>query len=342
MEEPTLYQILCSPDFLYCSWLGVESKKGASGVDGEWIGQFQRNVRGNIFSLSRELEEETYEPAPLRGVRIPKDTPGEFRKIGVPTLRDRIVFRGVNSLLQELWDWQFSNLSFGYRRKRGVRQAIKAVSRRTKKGKTWFVRGDIRGCFDTFDWEFLSAIIGHALPDEQMLRLIEKAIRVPIVEKGRIHTRHKGVPQGSPVSPILANLYLHIFDSTMMRHGYPVIRYGDDWIALVEDGERALDCFYKAVEVLEDLRISINEEKSGIGDLRQITIDFLGFRVSAAGAEAGPKAWRWLSKAMEDFATSNDPTVRGKALGALENIRSLYRKSSDIGSLADKVLRSSW
>jgi len=342
MEEKSLYQLLCSPDFLYYSWLGVQSKKGASGVDGQEIWQFKQNLEKNLLRISRELQEERYEPSPLRGVRIPKDKPGDFRNIGVPTVRDRVVFRGVNSLLQEIWDHQFSSLSFGYRRGRGVRQAIKAVTRQTKKGKTWFVRGDIRGCFDSFDWNLLSTIVRHAMPDPQLLKLLNKAVRVPVVERGRIMPRRRGVPQGSPVSPILANLYLHIFDSGMNRSGYNIIRYGDDWIALVDSGENALACFYRAVDCLEDLRISISPEKSGIGDLRQVPIDFLGFRIDAWKAEAGPKAWRWLSKAVEEYTTSENPVKRQRALGELMNICRVYRRSSDIGSIADKVVRSAW
>nr|WP_321500798.1 reverse transcriptase domain-containing protein [uncultured Dethiosulfovibrio sp.] len=342
MEEKSLYEILCLPDFLYDSWLGIQSKKGSSGVDGQTIWQFEKDLGGNLLRLSQELEEERYDPSPLRGVKIPKEKPGDFRNIGIPTVRDRIVFRAVNTLLQEIWDHQFSPLSFGYRPGKGVRQAIKAVTRQTKKGKTWFVRGDIQGCFDSFDWDILTTIIDHAMPDPQLLQLLNKAVRVPVVEQGRIRSRSCGVPQGSSVSPILANLYLHIFDSTMNRWGYNIIRYGDDWIALIGNGESALECFYRAVDALEDLHISISPEKSGIGDLQHVAVDFLGFQIDAWGAEAGPKAWKWLSKAVEQYTTSENPLKREKARGELMNICQLYRRSSDIGSIADKVVRSPW
>ncbi len=336
------YATLCSPDFLYESWLRVESKKGCSGVDGQEIREFGTGLEKNLLRISRELEEERYEPAPLRAVDIPKDAPGEYRRLGIPTVRDRVVFRGANILLQKLVDAQLSDTSFGYRNGRNIGDAVDAVAKLVRRGKTWFVRGDIRGCFDILDWEILSVTMRKFLSDQRLLRLLNKAIRVPVVRAGRILARNRGIPQGSPISPILANLYLHSFDSAMFRYGYSVIRYGDDWLILLESGEEALRCFENAVDALSRLKIDINREKSGIGDLRRAEIIFLGHRIGANRIEAGPNAWEWLSRALRDYKTSGDERIRRRAKGELINIQSAYRKSGEIARLARDAVESEW
>ncbi len=325
----SLYAQLSQPEFLLRSWRFVESRKGVSGVDGQDIEMFRRHRDRNILKLSEALKSERYSPSPLRGTKIPKDN-GRFRRLGIPTIEDRVVFQGAHRLLSELWEPLFAPLSFAYRPGRSISDAVAAVAERIRSGKTWFVKGDIRGCFDTFNWDILSARLREWLPDEALRRLVNRALRVPIVEGGYIRRRCRGTPQGSPLSPLLANLYLHAFDLQMLRYGYPVIRYADDWLLLVGGEEEAKVAFQAAQASFSVLDVEMNREKSGIGDLRTESVDFLGHRIDAQKIDADSGGWRRFSEALKQLQNARDPSEQVEARAKLSHIRSMYRVAGAI------------
>jgi retron-type reverse transcriptase len=232
--------------------------------------------------------------------------------------------------LQEIWTPLFSPLSFAYKPNVGVSDAIEAVSKLVKGGKYWFVKGDIRGCFDELNWDILSQTLKEWLPDEPLRRLINKALRVPVVFEGRIAPRHKGVPQGSPLSPILANLYLHSFDYDMLLDRFPLIRYGDDWVTLTRSEAEAVDGYRTAESSLSRLLIEINSEKSGVGNLEEESIVFLGHKIDAAGIDAGPKGWQRFARAVGDFKSARTPEELSRARSELNSLKAFYRNAGII------------
>jgi group II intron reverse transcriptase/maturase len=271
----------------------VREKNGAPGVDGETIDDFEENVEFNLRRMAAQFESGGYRLSPLRCVPIPKDE-DETRYIGIPTVRDRIVLRAVNTHLTAIWDHYFSDLSFAYRQGRGCRDAARALCEAMERGCFWYVRGDIRGCFDSLDWGCLSAILRRAITDENLRCFVDASIRVPFVFDGTIYARSRGVPTGSPVSPTLANVYLHQFDAEMADLGYGIIRYGDDWICMSPDRYMAIESLRAACAVLSGMKIGINRSKSGLGDLRRDTITFLGYEINAY--EISSSSWN-----MDDF-----------------------------------------
>ena len=326
-----LYVQLCEPRFLYDAWLRVARKKGASGVDSQSINSFAFSAEKNILKISKALRDETYAPSPLRSVQIPKERPGAFRRLGIPTIQDRVVFQGVNVLLQKNWTPRFSPLSFAYRPGVGVYDAIEAIIELVKAGKCWFIKGDIRGCFDELNWDILSFALQEWLPDEPLRRLIQKALRVPTVQGGRIIPRRKGVPQGSPLSPILANLYLHPFDYEMLSRRFPLIRYGDDWIALSDSENAAVEAFQIAAASLFQLRIDINSEKSGIGNLEEEYIVFLGHKIDSTSIDACAKGWKRFAQALGKLENARTPEDAARARALLGSLKSFYRNAGRIG-----------
>jgi group II intron reverse transcriptase/maturase len=326
----TLYQRLCEPEFLYRSWLRVARKKGASGVDSQGVREFGASVEKNILKISQSLQRETYAPSPLRSVQIPKERKGTFRRLGIPTIQDRVVFQGVNALLQEFWTPRFSPLSFAYRPKVGVSDAIERVSEFIRNGRHWFIKGDIRGCFDELNWDILSRALGEWLPDKSLQHLIQKALRVPIVFEGRIVSRHKGVAQGSPLSPILANLYFYPFDYEMLSFHLPLIRYGDDWIAMTHTEAEAVEGFRVAAASLSRLCIDVNKEKSGIGNLEEESILFLGHKINVTSIDAAPKGWQKLIKAVGDFKNARTPEEIMQTRARLIHLKSFYRNAGPL------------
>lgn len=333
----TLYAQLCCPEFLLQAWRRVECRKGMAGTDGQTLDAFRRDRDGNVTRISDSLKNGTYNPSPLRGVKIPKNE-GGFRRLGVPTVKDRIVFQGVNRLLADVWDPFFAPLSFAYRPGRSITDAIDAVIERIRKGRVWFVKGDIKGCFDELSWDVLSVCLRDWLPDESLRHLVNKAIRVPVVEGGRIRSRFRGIPQGSPLSPLLANLYLHSFDLQMLRQGFPVIRYADDWLLLVGSEAEAQAALQTAQGILSVLNIAINEKKSGIGNLRREPVAFLGHRISAERIDADSSGWKRFLDALRQLQGAKTPSDRIQARAALSHIRSMYKKSGDITMDEDEYM----
>jgi group II intron reverse transcriptase/maturase len=249
-------------------------------VDRETIDDFGKNMEFNLRRMTAQFESGSYRLSPLKCVPIPKDE-DEARYIGIPTVKDRIILRAVNSHLTAIWDHYFSDLSFAYRQGRNCRGAARALCEMIERGCFWYVRGDIRGCFDSLDWDYLSAILHRAITDDDLRGFVEMSIRVPFVFDGTLYLRSRGVPMGSPVSPALANVYLHQFDAEMAELGYDVIRYGDDWICMSPDRQGAIERLRAACNVLSEMKIEINSSKSGVGDLRRDTITFLGYEINA-------------------------------------------------------------
>jgi group II intron reverse transcriptase/maturase len=262
------------------AWHKVHEKNGAPGVDGETIDDFEENLEYNLHGITEQFVSDRYQLSPLKCVPIPKDE-DNVRYIGIPTVRDRIVLRAVNTHLSAIWDPHFSEHSFGYRPGRNCRDAARALCEAIKRGNVWFARGDIRGCFDSLGWGYLSALLRHAIIDSSLRKFVNLSFRVPFLFRGALYGRSKGIPMGSPVSPALANVYLHQFDAEMSDLGFDVVRYGDDWICAAQERAGAIERLRAAQKTLSDMKIEINRAKSGVGDLRRDTITFLGYEVNA-------------------------------------------------------------
>lgn len=326
---------------LYAAWVRVERKKGGPGVDGETLDAFRNRLGRNLAGLEDLLKREEYLPMPLRRARIPKGN-GDYRELGIPTVRDRIVFQAVNARLQALLDPVFSPLSFAYRRGKGVNDAIQEVKNFIAEGRSWYVKGDIRGCFDNLDWDLLSAMLRSVIVDSGLRRLLNRAIRVPVEYRGNLYERSRGIPQGSPVSPTLCNLYLHQFDLRMSNLGYEVVRYGDDWLALVYDEQEAVSGFYSAADVLSDLRIEIAEGKSGIGDLSKETIVFLGYGIGAEAVSPSAGSWRFIQEALNRLGKARSSDELTAARARLLHLKAQYGESGPIYEWNEGRSRKKW
>lgn len=324
---------------LYAAWKGVRRKGGACGADGVTVEQFGRRLERNLLDLERRLREGRYEPDPLRFAAIPKDTPGKWRHLGIPTVRDRVVFHAVSTLLLERLDGVFAPCSFAYRPGRGIQEAIGAVSSLVRRGRVLVVFGDIRGCFDELDWDVLSAALRHWISDQRLRSLLNRAFRVPLVRNSRILRRFRGVPQGSPLSPVLANIYLDVFDREMLRRGYPLVRYADDWILPAASEREARLGLAAAEAVLSLLRISLNKEKSGVVDVRRERVVFLGHALSADGVDAAPKGWERVRAAAEAYRNAPNEAERRRARAHLCHLRALYEQTGVFKRGGDDVSR---
>ena len=281
-----LYDKLTRSDVMWRAWVDVATNQGAPGVDGVTIAAITDGgtdgVRQFLDGLAAQLREKSYRPKPLRRVRIPKPgKPGETRPLGIPTVTDRVVMAAAKIVLEPIFEADFSPQSFGFRPKRSAHQALETVRQAVNKGAVWVLDADIKACFDEIDHDALMGEVEHRVVDRQMLKLLRSWLRAGVFEGGIISDTESGTPQGSPISPLLANIALHVLDRSWKAAGPragTLVRYCDDFVVLCPTEERAKAARDLAAATLAPIGLRLHPDKTRIVCLRQEEgFDFLGF-----------------------------------------------------------------
>jgi group II intron reverse transcriptase/maturase len=271
--------------------LAVERNGGAAGIDGMETEQLGPHLAKHWPTIRRKLLEGTYVPSPVKRVWIPKGNGGK-RPLGIPTVLDRFVQQLILGELQPLYEPLFSESSWGFRPGRGAHNAVKSAQRiMTEKGKSWVVDMDIKGFFDEVNHDILMRLIGLQIRDKRVLKLIGRILRAGVREEGRVtKPMGKGTPQGGPLSPLLANIYLDVLDKELERRGLSFSRYADDcniYVGSEKAAQRVLESITKFVA--QKLKLEVSASKSGVD--RPWKRKFLGFRLSPEGViEVSEKA----------------------------------------------------
>lgn len=263
---------------LESAWQHAAANRGAAGVDGVTITRFAERAEERLTQLSEDLRKKTYRPQPVRRVNIPKSGGGE-RPLGIPTVRDRIVQQALLQVLQPIFEGVFSTRSHGFRPERGCATALDVVERAIGHGYTWVVDADIQTFFDTVDHEKLLDAVNEEVADGSVLRLIRHILRagVHLPEVARTEPTELGTPQGGPLSPLLANIYLHRLDRRMVEAGYGLVRYADDFVIFTKSESEAVAALKLASDVLEgELGLTLHPLKTRIVSV-DTGFEFLGF-----------------------------------------------------------------
>ncbi len=273
----SLYDKVTRKGTLYEAYRQVRANRGAPGCDGMTIAQVEREgVKPFLRGLRRELRDKSYRPRPVLRRTIPKPGGGQ-RLLGIPAVRDRLVQTAVARVLEPIFELKFSEHSHGFRPGRGCRSALADLDAALAEGYEWVVDADIKSFFDTVDHEVLMAAVNEEVADGSVLRLIEGFLRAGVVVGDEEVASDEGTPQGGPLSPLLANIYLHPLDAALEAAGYRFVRYADDFVVLARTRREAEEALALVRRVLHRLHLRLNEEKTRIVHIDD-GFDFLGFR----------------------------------------------------------------
>jgi group II intron reverse transcriptase/maturase len=280
LNEDVMESVL-NRDNLQEAYKRVKSNQGSAGVDGMTVEAFAAHARKHWPVIAEKLKTSTYQPGAIRGVAIPKPQGGE-RILGIPNVQDRVIQQAVNQVLRPIFEAEFSDHSYGYRPQRSAHDAVRAASRYVMEGKTWVVDIDISAFFDEVNHDLLMTKIGRKVRDKRVLRLIGRYLRAPMERDGQRIKRNQGTPQGGPLSPLLANIYLDELDKELESRGLSFCRYADDVVIFVKSersGQRILASL--TAWLAKHLKLRVNPNKSGTG--RPWDGKFLGFRINSDG-----------------------------------------------------------
>src|SRR3954449_2707626 len=264
---------------LEMAWEKVKANRGSGGVDGQTLKAFAEQLDPQLDRLQSELTEETYEPQPVRQVQIPKTgKPGEFRTLGVPTIYDRVCQQALLNRLEPIFEPVFDEASFGYRRGRSTKDAMRKVWKEIQSGREWIVDADLKDFFGSVDHAKLLMLVAQRIADGRVLRLIEAMLKAGSYGKGRLFPTERGTPQGGVVSPLLSNILLTPFDQEMRRKGYHLTRYADDWVVTCESAAEARAAVAAALRILNELSVQLHPQKTRVVHVRQ-GFEFLGYKI---------------------------------------------------------------
>ncbi len=312
---------------LEIAWERVKAKQGSGGVDGESIEAFDEQLHERLEQLHAELRADTYQPAPVRQVRIPKaGKPGEYRTLGIPTIYDRVCQQALLNRLEPLFEPVFDEANFGYRRGRSTKDALRKVWREVESGQEWIVDADLKDFFGSVDHEKLMTLVSQRVADGRVLRLIRGMLKAASYGEGRLFPTERGTPQGGVVSPLLSNILLTPFDREMRRKGYRLTRYADDWVVTCSSAMEARAALAAATRILETLGVRLNPQKTRIVHVKH-GFEFLGFKIKRGGRlRLPPNQIRSGARSGALYAYPREKSVRHFQ----DQIRSLTRRRASV------------
>ena len=255
----------------------VKRNHGAPGIDGMTVEQALPWLQEHRAELLQSIREGTYNLSPVRRKEIPKPD-GGVRKLGIPTVVDRIIQQAIAQQLQPIYEPLFSDVSYGYRPKRSGQQAVRQVKNYAEQGYIYAVEVDLSKYFDTLNHELLMELLRKQIHDKRVTGLIKKYLKAGVMENGVTTKTKEGSPQGGPLSPLLANIYLNEFDQEMARRGVKMVRYADDIVVVTKSKRAAEHMLESCRKFLEGkLKLTMNLQKSKVVSLFSIrNFKFLG------------------------------------------------------------------
>jgi len=334
----------------------VEKNKGSSGVDGMPVSQLKQHLELNRDAILISILNDSYVPQPILGVVIPKGQ-GKTRQLGVPTVTDRMLQQAVSQVIAPKFELEFKSHSYGFRPKKNAHQAVLQSQKYINEGYQHIVDIDLKNFFDEVEHYILLQLLYRKVKCPTILRLIRTWLRAPIQIEGKLTKRRKGIPQGSPLSPLLSNIMLHELDRELERRRLKYVRYADDFSIYAKSKRQAREIGNSIYKFLKDkLKLPINREKSGIR--RPLNFQILGFgfvpiyKKDVKGQYqmvVSEKGWRKLKQTLNFITRKTVPMSLQERFQKLKEVQrgwvnyyrmaSIHRKLKDIDSWIRNRLR---
>jgi RNA-directed DNA polymerase len=301
----------------------VVANKGAAGVDHVTVEEFERDQVRNVKHLSARLKEGTYQPQPVKRVYIPKPGSTEKRPLGIPTVQNRVVQAAALQVIEPIFEHEFAQHSYGFRPKRGCKDALRRVNELLKAGYVYLVDADLKSYFDTIPHQPLVRRVEERIADKRVLSLIESFLKAGIMDGLKEWTPEEGAPQGAVLSPLLSNIYLNPLDHQMAAQGFEMVRYADDFVILCRSAEEAQQALTLVQQWTTENGLTLHPTKTRIVDTRTDFFDFLGYRFKQGKRFPRPKSLkklkdslrektkRTIGKSLPVVIASLTPTLRG-------------------------------
>lgn len=263
-----LLELILRKENLNKAYKQVKSNKGSGGIDGMQVDELLPYLRENQETLIQKIRDGRYKPTPVRRVEIPKETKGEFRKLGVPTVVDRVIQQAVTQELTPIYEEQFSENSFGFRPKRGAHDALRQCQKNVNDGYVYVVDMDLEKFFDTVCQSKLIEVLSRTIKDGRVISLIHKYLNAGVIANGMFESTEIGMPQGGPLSPLLSNIMLNELDGEIENRGHRFVRYADDCIIFCKSRKSAERTLKNIIPYIErKLFLKINRKKTRVAHI---------------------------------------------------------------------------
>ena len=329
---------------LYRACRQVVRNKGSAGIDGMTVYELENHLESNRDKIITEVLNHTYVPDAILAVEIPKGK-GKTRLLGIPTVTDRWLQQAVSQVLATKFELSFEPFSYGFRPEKNSQQATSQALKYINNGYQDIVDIDLKEFFDEVDHMKLLQLIYNRVKCSATLRLIRKWLRAPIWIKGRLHKRRKGMPQGSPLSPLLSNILLDELDKELARKGLRYVRYADDFSIYTKSKAEARKVGNEVYEFLRDkLHLPINRDKSGIR--RPVNFEILGYGFAAVYKKGvkgryrlvvSAKSWRNLKRKLKDISRKTRPMSITERFQKLSEVWKGWVNNFRLASISSKL-----
>ena len=275
-QTDNLMDKILHKDNLNKAYKKVKSNKGAGGVDGMNVDELLTYLRENQKQLIQKIKDRKYKPNPVRRVEIPKEDKGKVRKLGIPTVVDRVIQQAITQVLSPIYEEQFSNNSYGFRPKRGAHDALKQCQRNVNEGYIYVVDMDLEKFFDTVCQSKLIEILSRTIKDGRVISLIHKYLNAGVIQNGMFERTEVGVPQGGPLSPLLSNIMLNELDKELEKRGHRFVRYADDCMIFCKSKKSAERTLTNIIPFIEGkLYLKVNQDKTVVEQISKVK--YLGY-----------------------------------------------------------------
>ena len=260
-----LLDLILRKENLNKAYKQIKANKGSGGIDGMQVDELLPYLRENQETLIQKIRDGRYKPNPVRRVEIPKETKGEFRKLGVPTVVDRVIQQAIIQELTPIYEEQFSENSYGFRTKRGAHDALRQCQKNVNEGYVYVVDMDLEKFFDTVCQSKLIEVLSRTIKDGKVISLIHKYLNAGVIANGMFESTETGMPQGGPLSPLLSNIMLNELDKEIERRGHRFVRYADDCMIFCKSRKSAERTLKNIIPFIErKLFLKVNRKKTGV------------------------------------------------------------------------------